>query len=150
MALTELKGKQMGTQRVTIERGPVRTFARAIKDDSPVFDGEDAPVPVTFPFVMAYWGSQGVGGAASLPIEQLRGPGRMILHGEQEFDFTGWPHVGQTLEGSTQIADVYEKERSNGGKMEFYVTETDWKDAESGDPVVTTRFTLIVNVRPPE
>jgi hypothetical protein len=150
MALTELKGKQMGTQRVTIERGPVRTFARAIKDDSQEFDGDDAPVPVTFPFVMAYWGSQGVGGASSLPIEQLRGPGRMILHGEQEFAFKGWPHVGQTLEGSTQIADVYEKERSNGGKMEFYVTETDWKDAESGDPVVTTRFTLIVNVRPPE
>jgi len=150
MALTELKGKQMGTQRVTIERGPVRTFARAIKDDSPEFDGPDAPVPATFPFVMAYWGSQGVGGASTLPIEKLRGPGRMILHGEQEFEFRGWPHVGQTLEGSTQVADVYEKNRSNGGKMEFYVTETDWKDAESGDPVVTTRFTLIVNVRPPE
>ena len=150
MALTELKGKDMGTQQVTIERGPVRIFARAIKDDSPEFDGDDAPVPATFPFVMAYWGSQGKGGAASLPIEQLRGPGRMILHGEQEFEFIGWPHVGQTLEGSTSIADVYEKERSNGGKMEFYVTETDWKDISSGESVVKSRFTLIVNVRPPE
>jgi hypothetical protein len=148
MALTELKGKQMGTQRVTIERGPVRTFARAIKDESEIFDGEAAPVPATFPFVMAYWGSQGVGGASTLPIEQLRGPGRMILHGEQEFVYHGWPQVGQTLEGNTFVADVYEKERSSGGKMEFYVTETEWKDAGSGDPVVTTRFTLIVNVRP--
>jgi hypothetical protein len=150
MALTELKGKEMGAQRVTIERGPVRTFARALKDESEDFDGEDAPVPATFPFVMAYWGSLGQGGASSLPIEQLRGPGRMILHGEQEFEYQGWPHVGQTLEGSTAIVDVYEKERSNGGKMEFYVTETSWKDAGSGDPVVTTRFTLIVNVSPPK
>jgi hypothetical protein len=150
MALTELKGKEMGIQRVTIERGPVRTFARAIKDESEEFDGEAAPVPATFPFVMAYWGSLGAGGASSLPIEQLRGPGRMILHGEQEFEYQGWPHVGQTLEGSTSIVDVYEKERSKGGKMEFYVTETAWKDASSGDPVVPTRFTLIVNVSPPK
>jgi hypothetical protein len=32
--------------------------------------------------------------------------------------------------------------------MEFYVTETIWSDATSGDPVVRTRFTLFVNVRP--
>jgi hypothetical protein len=30
------------------------------------------------------------------------------------------------------------------------VTETEWKDAESGDPVVTSIFTLVINVRPPK
>jgi len=34
--------------------------------------------------------------------------------------------------------------------MEFYVSETDWRDAESGEPVVKTIFTMIVNVRPPK
>ena len=43
---------------------------------------------------------------------------------------------------------MYEKERSNGGKLEFYVTETDWKDAETGDPVLKAIFTLVINVRP--
>jgi MaoC dehydratase-like protein len=148
MALTELKGQETGTQKVVIERGPVRVFAQALGDDDDVYSGEDALVPPTFPFVMSYWGSLGTGGAAGLPIDRLRGPGRAILHGEQAFEYERWPKVGDVLEGTTVISDVYEKERSNGGKLEFYVTETDWKDATSGDPVVKSIFTLVINVRP--
>ncbi len=149
MALTELKGQERGTQKVVIERGPVRVFAEALGDDDEVYSGEDALVPPTFPFVMSYWGSLGTGGAAGLPIDRLRGPGRAILHGEQAFEYERWPKVGDVLEGTTVITDVYEKERSNGGKLEFYVTETDWKDASSGDTVVKSIFTLVINVRPP-
>jgi len=148
MALTELKGQEAGTQKVVIERGPVRVFAEALGDDDDVYTGEDALVPPTFPFVMSYWGSLGTGGAAGLPIDRLRGPGRAILHGEQAFEYQRWPKVGDVLEGTSVITDVYEKERSNGGKLEFYVTETDWKDAGSGEPVVKSIFTLVINVRP--
>jgi peroxisomal enoyl-CoA hydratase 2 len=148
MALTELKGQETGTQKVVIERGPVRVFAEALGDDDEVYAGEDALVPPTFPFVMSYWGSLGTGGAAGLPINRLRGPGRAILHGEQAFEYERWPKVGDVLEGTSVITDVYEKERSNGGKLEFYVTETDWKDADSGAPVVKSIFTLVINVRP--
>ena len=150
MALTEIKGQTGGTQRVVIERGPVRVFADAILDPDPVYNGDAAPVPPTFPFVMSYWGSLGEGGAAGLPIEKLRGPGRAILHGEQEFEYYRWPKVGDVLEGTMTITDVYEKERSNGGKLEFYVTETDWKDATTGDPVLKAIFTLVINCRPPK
>jgi hypothetical protein len=148
MALTELKGQETGTQKVVIERGPVRVFAQALGDSDDVYSGDDALVPPTFPFVMSYWGSLGTGGAAGLPIDRLRGPGRAILHGEQAFEYQRWPRVGDVLEGTTVITDVYEKERSNGGKLEFYVTETDWKDGDSGDPVVKSIFTLVINVRP--
>jgi peroxisomal enoyl-CoA hydratase 2 len=148
VALTELKGQETGTQKVVIERGPVRVFAEALGDDDETYRGDAAPVPPTFPFVMSYWGSLGTGGAAGLPIEKLRGPGRAILHGEQAFEYQRWPKVGDVLEGTTVIIDVYEKERSNGGKLEFYVTETDWKDAETGAPVVKSIFTLVINVRP--
>jgi N-terminal half of MaoC dehydratase len=99
--------------------------------------------------VMSHWGSLGEGGAAGLPVDKLRGPGRAILHGEQEFVYTRMPHVGDVLEGTTVITDVYEKERSNGGKLEFYVADTDWRDAETGEPVVKSVFTLVINVRPP-
>jgi N-terminal half of MaoC dehydratase len=149
MALTELKGQETGSQKVVIERGPVRVFAQALGDTDDVYGGDDALVPPTFPFVMSYWGSLGSGGAAGLPIDRLRGPGRAILHGEQAFEYQRWPKVGDILEGTTVITDVYEKERSNGGKLEFYVTETDWKDATSGEPVVKSIFTLVINVRPP-
>jgi hypothetical protein len=152
VALTELKGQTTGTMKVHVERGPVRVFADALMDSDPVYrrDEPGGPVPPTFPFVMNFWGSLGQGGAGGVPIEKLRGPGRAILHGEQEFVYTRMPRVGDVLEGTGTITDVYEKERSNGGKMEFYVTETDWRDAETGDPVVKTVFTLIVNVRPPQ
>ena len=50
------------------------------------------------------------------------------------------------LEGHRTIADVYEKDTSSA-RMEFYVMETDWRDAESGDPVVTDKFTLIVRAK---
>jgi len=149
MALTELKGQETGSQKVVIERGPVRVFAQALGDSDDVYSGDGALVPPTFPFVMSYWGSLGSGGAAGLPIDRLRGPGRAILHGEQAFEYQRWPKVGDVLEGTTVITDVYEKERSNGGKLEFYVTETDWKDADSGEPVVKSIFTLVINVRPP-
>ena len=150
MALTELKGQHTGTQKVVIERGPVRVFADALGDDDDVYKGDNAPVPPTFPFVMPYWGSMGVGGAAGLPIENLRGKGRAILHGEQEFIYHGnaWPHVGDVLVGEGTISDVYEKEKSGGGKLEFYVTETTWKNERTGEPVVTTKFTLAINCKP--
>src|SRR5688500_18309720 len=147
MALTELKGQPTGTQTVVIERGPVRIFAEALMDDDDTYLADGAPVPPTFPFVMSYWGSMGQGGAAGLPIERLRGPGRAILHGEQEFVYHRWPHVGDVLTGKGRITDVYEKDRGGGAKMEFYVTETDWTD-ESGQAVVSTKFTLLIMVRP--
>ena len=143
MALTELKGTELGTQTARIEQGPVRAFAAAVKDDPGHFTGPDAPVPPTFPFVMSYWGSMGTGGAAGLPIEKLRGPGRMILHGEQEFVYHRQPKVGDVLEGTARISDVYEKD-SSSALMEFYVQETSWKDASTGEPVCDVKFTLIV------
>ena len=150
MALTDLKGKALGSQRVQIERGPVRVFAQSLMDADPVYDGDSAPVPPTFPFVMSYWGSMGQGGAAGLPIEHLRGKGRAILHGEQEFVYHGgrWPHVGDTLVGEGVISDVYEKPKSDGGKLEFYVTDTTWTVEGESEPTVTTRFTLAINCKP--
>jgi N-terminal half of MaoC dehydratase len=150
VALFELKGTDLGTQTVRIENGPVRVFAQALLDDDPTYTEAGAPVPPTFPFVMPYWGSMGQGGAAGLPIENLRGKGRAILHGEQEFIYHDgrWPKAGDVLVGTGTISDVYEKEKSDGGKLEFYVTETSWTLEGSTEPVVTTKFTLAINCKP--
>lgn len=144
MALDELKGRDLGTQRVVIERAPVPVFARAVTDDHPAYRADRAPVPPTFPFVMAYWGTVD-GEVAGLPIGELRKRG-MILHGEQEFEYHRWPKVGDVLEGRRTVADVYERETSSA-RMEFYVMQTDWRDAESDEPVVSDRFTLIVRAK---
>ncbi len=145
MALDELIGHELGTETVTIEAGPVRVFATSIKDDPTLYTGNNAVAPVTFPFVMAFWGSSGRGGAGNLPIDKLRGPGRMILHGEQEFEYHRPVRIGETLTGTSRISDVYEKDTTSA-VMEFYVKETAWAD-EAGAPVVDERFTLIIRAK---
>lgn len=153
MALDDLLGNESEPVRVVIERAPVRVFAESLGDKNVAYrdsdSGEPGMVPATFPFAMPYWGSQGTGGAATLPMERLRGRGRLILHGEQEFEYFRWPKIGDELEGITRVTEVDEKEKSNGGKMERYVTETQWRDIASGDLAVTTRFTLLVMVKGP-
>ena len=72
----------------------------------------------------------------------LRDKGGLILHGEEEFEYHRWPVVGDDLVAEGRIADLYEKE-SKGRTMTFIVTETVWKDAKSGEPVITERFNLI-------
>jgi acyl dehydratase len=144
VALDELKGTELGTQTVTIEEGPVRIFAASLKDD-PARYVDAGTAPATWPFVMAFWGSGGRGGAGNLPIERLRGPGRMILHGEQEFEYHRPVRIGETLTGTSRISDVYERDTSSA-VMEFYVKETSWAD-EAGEPVVDERFTLIVRAK---
>jgi hypothetical protein len=127
---------------VRVVSGPVRVFANAVKDPSPQYAGDDAVVPPTFPFSWSYWGTI-EGSTKGLPIDKLRGPGRMILHGEQEFVYHRQPKVGDVLEGTARISDVYEKD-SSSALMEFYVQETSWKDASTGEPVCDVKFTLIV------
>jgi hydroxyacyl-ACP dehydratase HTD2-like protein with hotdog domain len=145
VALTELKGTDLGSLTIVVEQGPVRAFANAVKDDPDRYTGAGAPTPPTFPFSMAFWGAHGRKPPAGLPLDQLRGPGRMILHGEQAFEIHRPPRVGETLTGRGRIADVYEKDTSSA-TMEFYVREMVWHD-EDDQPVVTERFTMIVRAK---
>jgi len=68
--------------------------------------------------------------------------GGIILHGEQEFEYFRPVVVGDVLLGEGTVKDAYTKD-SKGKTMTFIVTETQWKDATTGEPVVTTRFNLI-------
>ena len=71
-------------------------------------------------------------------------------YGRPEFVYHpgAWPHAGTVLVGEGVLSDVYEKAKSDGGKLEFYVTETTWSNERTGKPVVTTKFTLAINCRP--
>ena len=73
---------------------------------------------------------------------RLMAKGGLILHGEQEFVYHRPVLVGDVLVGEGKIADAYQKE-SGGRTMTFIVTETDWTDEKSGEPVVTVRSNII-------
>ena len=99
---------------------------------------------------MPYWGSMGVGGAAGLPIENLRGKGRAILHGEQEFIYHAgeWPHVGRRAR--RRGADLRRVREGEVRRRQARVLRDrdDVEERATGKPVVTAKFTLAINCKP--
>jgi hypothetical protein len=80
------------------------------------------------------------------PLSTVLGPllaaGGLLLHGEQEFIYHRPVQVGDVLVSEGNITDAYQKE-SKGRTMTFIVSETNWSDDTTGEPVVTARFNLI-------
>jgi acyl dehydratase len=160
---TSVIGQCTGKWKIVIERGPVANFAKAVKDNSPIYQDvgaaeeagfEAIPAPPTFPFAMNNWGAfeelqpddnPAVPGGTS-PVMKIMGglmkSGGMILHGEQEFTYHRPLAVGDVLVGEGKVVDLYEKE-SKGRTMTFLVTENEYRDEKTGEPVVTTRMNLI-------
>ena len=155
-----LIGTPTGRSKITVERGPVSNFAKALQDENPIYQSPDAakqagfkniPAPPTWGFAMAHWGTFSEQQPEDPtkgrnPIMEIIGglmqKGGLILHGEEEFEYHRTPVVGDELVSEGRIADVYEKE-SKGKTMTFVVTENVFKDAKKGDPVLTTRMNLI-------
>jgi len=153
-------GTPTGRSKVSVERGPVSNFAKAVTDDNPIYQNPDAakaagfaniPAPPTWGFAMAHWGTFSEQQPEDTtkgrnPIMEIIGglmqKGGLILHGEEEFEYHRPVVVGDVLEGEGKVVDIYEKE-SKGKTMTFVVTENVFKDTKSGEPVLTTRMNLI-------
>ncbi len=126
-----------------VERGKIREFARAIKDDNPVyFDEEYAKKraggimpPPTFTMTVGFWDDGG--GRPTLTYDVRR-----LLHGEQEFEYLAPIHAGDTLTAMSRVTDVYEKAGSRGGSMSFGIMETAFTN-QRGEKVLVARSTLI-------
>ena len=117
---------------IHIERGKIREFAKAIKDDDPLyFDEERAKregggimPPITFLVTMSHWDDGR--GRPRVPMDLKR-----VLHGEQEYEFLKPIYAGDVLTAVSRVADVYEKPGKRGGIMTFVVTEIEFKNAKS-------------------
>ena len=152
-------GQPTGSSRVVVERGPVSHFAEAVGSTSPIYRNPEAakeagldaiPAPPTWPFAMEFSGKfeelQPTAAPKGNPLMTAMGPlmakGGLILHGEQEFIYHRPILVGDVLVSEGKITDAYQKE-SKGKTMTFIVSETNWTDDKTGEPVVTARFNLI-------
>ena len=126
-----------------VERGKIREFARAIKDDNPIyFDDAYAKqsvggmmAPPTFTMTLGFWDD-----GRNRPL--LTYDVRRLLHGEQEFEYLAPVYAGDVLTATGRVADVYEKAGSRGGSMTFGVLETTFTN-QRGEPVLISRSTLI-------
>jgi acyl dehydratase len=152
-------GQPTGKAKVVVERGPVSHFAEAVGSTSPIYRNPEAareagldaiPAPPTWPFAMEFSGKfeeiQPADAPTGNPLMAAMGPlmakGGLILHGEQEFIYHRPVLVGDVLVSEGKITDAYQKE-SKGKTMTFIVSETNWTDDKTGEPVVTARFNLI-------
>jgi acyl dehydratase len=135
---------------LTVEAGKVEEFARAIKDDNPAFrdaeaaveQGFDAiPAPLTFSRLSRFKQFQSddmegyMGFDLGLDLQYA-------VHGEQEYEFNRVVTVGDTLTGTTTLADVSQREGSRGGTMTFFTLETEFTN-QDGEQVVLARETVI-------
>ena len=153
-------GKSTGTSKVVVERGPVEHFASAVRSTSPIYHDPAAaaaagfdsiPTPPTWPAVMEFSGKFAEMQSRDAPsphpmstvLRPLLAAGGLLLHGEQEFIYHRPVLVGDVLVGEGSIVDAYQKE-SKGKTMTFLVSEVNWKDEKTGEPVATVRNNLIV------
>jgi hypothetical protein len=157
--LKSIIGEPTGKSTVVVERGPVQHFADALLSTSPIYHDpeaarkagfDDIPAPPTWPFAMEFSGKfaemQPADAPTGNPLTKVLGPlmanGGLILHGEQEFLYHRPIQVGDVLIGEGSISDAYQKE-SKGRTMTFIVSEMNWREEATGEPVVTARFNLI-------
>jgi len=112
-----------------VERGKIREFARAIKDDDPLYFDEVYAAreaggivpPLTFLQTASHWDDGR--GRPRVPMDLKR-----VLHGEQEYEFLAPIHAGDVLTAVSTVVDVYEKPGKRGGSMNFAVTETEYRN----------------------
>ena len=119
-------GKESPPFVVTVERGKIKEFARAIGDDNPAYlddrvgqasEWGDVIAPPTFMTTFR----DGADNAAFL--RELGTDISRLLHGEQEFELRRPIQPGQTYVCRTRILDIYEK-TGKSGPMAFVVRET--------------------------
>ena len=131
-------GRVLSTGSATVAADHVAAFADALGDSDPRYRGADAVAPPTYPIAFMV---QAMSGGLET-FQELGLDFMTLVHGEQEFAYRRPIRVGETLELTGRIADVYEKRSSGGGVLDFVVLETEAKD-RAGDVVFISRNVLI-------
>jgi hypothetical protein len=124
--------------RMRVELGKIAEFAKAIKDDHPVYrQGETPPAPPTFLMTIAHWM-----GSLGESRQGIKLDYRRLLHGEQEFEYVCPIRAGDLLTFRSRTKDVLQKEGKRGGTMTFVIGETEFRN-QQGHVVAYMRNTAI-------
>jgi acyl dehydratase len=131
---TSVKGKAYPPFAVTVERGKIKEFARAIGDLSPFYlddavgrasEWGDIIAPPTFPVTFRDESADSAALLRELGTDHSR-----VLHGEQEFELLKPIRPGETYLCHPKVVDIYEKD-ARSGRLAFVVRETTVTDADN-------------------
>ena len=131
----EMIGRVLSTGSATVTAEHVAGFAHALGDANPEYT---TLAPPTYPIAFM---TQAMSGGMETFLE-LGLNFMTLVHGEQEFEYVRPVEIGETLELTGRIADIYDKTSSSGGVLDFVVLETEGKDT-AGKPVFYSRNVLI-------
>ena len=138
-------GKEFPLFAVTVERGKVKEFARAIGDLNPLYlddrvgaasEWGDLIAPPTFAITFRDEGAD-----TNALLRELGTDISRVLHGEQEFEIHRPLQPGQTYLCRAKVVDIYEK-AGKSGPMAFVVRETTVTDG--ADEIVGTMRAVTV------
>ena len=142
-----LVGKEFPPFVVSVERGKIKEFARAIGDDNPFYlddrlgqasEWGDIIAPPTF---LTTFRAEGETGAL---LRELGTDISRVLHGEQEFEMFRPIRPGETFVCRSRITDIYEK-TGRSGPMAFVARETAVTD-RAGEVVAVIRHITVVRL----
>jgi hypothetical protein len=141
-------GKEYPPYPVTVERGRLKDFARAIGDLNPFYlddragaasEWGDVIAPPTFPITFRDERADSAALLSDLGVDISR-----VLHGEQEFELFRQLTPGETYLCRTKVVDIYDKS-GRSGPMSFVVREIAVTD-RVGEIVATMRQTTVVRL----
>jgi acyl dehydratase len=143
----DVVGKEYPPYAVTVERGRIKDFARAIGDLNPFYLDDavgrasawgDVIAPPTFATTF-----RDEAHAATM-LTDLGIDISRVLHGEQEFEIHRQLVPGETYLCRSRVLDIYEK-AGRSGPMAFVVRETAVTD-RNNEIVVTARSVTVVRL----
>jgi acyl dehydratase len=149
MAITvnkDVKGKEYPPFTVTVERGKIKEFARAIGDLSPFYlddavgrasEWGDIVAPPTFAITFRDDNADTGTVLKDLGVDISR-----ILHGEQEFESYKPIRPGETYLCRSRITDIYEK-TGRSGAMAFVVREMTVTDPDNEIVCLVRHITVV-------
>lgn len=123
-------GHKSEAREITVERGQLKLFAKAIGETNPIYFDEGAArraghkdilAPPTFGACLKF-----LAPAESPTYEELGLDYKGLLHGEEKIEYFQPIHAGDRLTLVTEIVDIYDKK---GGALEFLVRVTSVRDA---------------------
>jgi acyl dehydratase len=141
-------GKELPPFVVTVERGKIKEFARAVGDLNPFYlddaagrasEWGDIIAPPTF---LTTFRDEGADTGALL--RELGTDISRVLHGEQEFEIHRPIRPGETFLCRSKVLDVYEK-TGRSGPMAFVVRETSVTD-QANEIVATSRHITVIRL----
>jgi len=140
-------GKESPPFVVTVERGKIKEFARALGDENPLYVDDrvgqasewgDIIAPPTF---MTTFRDGADSGAF---LHELGTDISRVLHGEQEFELYRPIRPGETFVCRSKVLDVYEK-TGRSGPMAFVARETSVTD-QTNEIVALIRHITVVRL----